>query len=52
MIVGVKESATANKIFTALNILVISFIVIVGAFKADLNNWKLKPEVNYFNLLY
>lgn len=45
MVVGVKESATMNKLFTFLNIVVIGFIVVVGAFKADLNNWMLNPDV-------
>lgn len=44
MVVGVKESAAMNKLFTALNIIVIGFIVVVGAFKADIRNWQLKPE--------
>lgn len=49
MVVGVKDSATTNKIFTLLNIIVIAFIVIVGAFKADFMNWKIVPQVSQMN---
>jgi hypothetical protein len=45
MVVGVKESSLLNKIFTALNILVISFIVVSGASKLDSKNWQIKPSV-------
>ncbi|XP_047991722.1 cationic amino acid transporter 2-like [Leguminivora glycinivorella] len=36
---GVRESATVNNVFTALNMIVIVFIVIAGSFTADPNNW-------------
>jgi cationic amino acid transporter 3 len=45
MVVGVKESSLLNKIFTALNILVILFIVAFGASKLDIKNWQIKPSV-------
>lgn len=41
---GVKESAIVNKIFTAVNVLVLLFIVISGFIKGDIKNWKLTEE--------
>lgn len=41
--IGVKESTFMNKIFTALNLSVIMFVIVCGGIKSNLNNWKI-PE--------
>lgn len=42
--VGVKESSRFNNIFTGVNLLVVSYIVICGLFKADTHNWNIDPS--------
>lgn len=46
---GVKESAIVNKIFTAINILVLTFVIITGFIKGDIGNWQITQEdiLNY-----
>ncbi|XP_070206997.1 high affinity cationic amino acid transporter 1-like isoform X2 [Littorina saxatilis] len=42
--IGVKESTRFNNIFTCVNLLVITYVVICGFFKADLSNWEIEPS--------
>ncbi|NXE95169.1 CTR1 protein, partial [Menura novaehollandiae] len=48
---GVSESALVNKIFTAVNLLVLSFVIIAGFVKGDIKNWQLsrKDYVNHMD---
>ncbi|XP_038867903.1 cationic amino acid transporter 2-like [Salvelinus namaycush] len=42
---GVQESAIVNKIFTAVNILVLLFVIVAGFAKGDIGNWHISQEV-------
>ncbi|XP_028839078.1 cationic amino acid transporter 2 [Denticeps clupeoides] len=42
---GVKESAIVNKIFTAVNILVLLFVIVSGFIKGDIDNWNLTEDM-------
>lgn len=44
--IGVKESTQFNSIFTCLNLLIVVYVIICGAFKADFHNWNLGKEDN------
>uniref|UniRef100_A0A8C4V0N7 Solute carrier family 7 member 3 n=1 Tax=Falco tinnunculus TaxID=100819 RepID=A0A8C4V0N7_FALTI len=48
---GVSESALVNKIFTAVNLVVLGFVIIAGFVKGDIRNWQLSEE-DYSNLSY
>ncbi|NWW12454.1 CTR3 protein, partial [Oreocharis arfaki] len=41
---GVSESALVNKIFTAVNLLVLTFVIIAGFIKGDIKNWQLSEK--------
>uniref|UniRef100_A0A7N6B4N5 Cationic amino acid transporter C-terminal domain-containing protein n=1 Tax=Anabas testudineus TaxID=64144 RepID=A0A7N6B4N5_ANATE len=41
---GAKESAIVNKVFTAVNILVLVFVILSGFIKGDINNWYIAED--------
>ncbi|KAM6125014.1 cationic amino acid transporter 3 isoform 1-T2 [Phoenicopterus ruber ruber] len=41
---GVSESALVNKIFTAVNLVVLCFVIIAGFVKGDIKNWQLSED--------
>lgn len=41
---GVSESALVNKIFTAVNLLVLGFVIIAGFIKGNIKNWQLTED--------
>ncbi len=45
MIIGVKESTLMNKIFTFIKIAILTFVIICGATKVNIDNWKINTNV-------
>lgn len=41
---GVRKSSRFNNVCTVLNLLVVTYAVITGCFKANIHNWELTPE--------
>uniref|UniRef100_A0A8C7LHN0 Zgc:175280 n=1 Tax=Oncorhynchus kisutch TaxID=8019 RepID=A0A8C7LHN0_ONCKI len=41
---GVKESAIVNKVFTAVNTVVLVFVIIAGIIKGDIDNWYISED--------
>ena len=41
---GVPESARVYRVFTGINILVLSFTIVSGFIKGDLHNWQLTEQ--------
>ena len=44
LVLGARESTLVNKVFTVINILVLSFIILSGFIKGDLHNWELTEQ--------
>ena len=44
LFLGARESTLVNKVFTGLNLLVLSFTILSGFIKGDPHNWKLMEE--------
>ncbi|XP_043756048.1 cationic amino acid transporter 3-like [Cervus elaphus] len=44
LVLGAPESTLIYKVFTGINVLVLSFIIISGFIKGDLHNWKLMEQ--------
>ncbi|KAG1685936.1 Cationic amino acid transporter 2 [Nymphon striatum] len=41
---GVKTSTRFNNVFTSINLMVATFVIIGGAFKADVKNWQIQKD--------
>lgn len=44
LVLGARESTLVNKVFTVINLLVLSFIILSGFIKGDLHNWELTEQ--------
>ncbi|XP_043756051.1 cationic amino acid transporter 3-like [Cervus elaphus] len=47
---GARESTLVNKVFTGINVLVLSFFILSGFIKGDLHNWKLTEQDYKLNI--
>jgi len=43
LIIGIKESAVLNNVFTFVNLTVITLVIVVGLTKINGHNWKISP---------
>ena len=44
LVLGAHGSTLVNKVFTVINLLVLSFIILSGFIKGDLHNWELTEQ--------
>jgi len=44
LIVGIKESAVLNNVFTFVNLSVIALVIVVGLTKIQGHNWNISPN--------
>lgn len=44
LVIGIKESAVLNNIFTAINLTVTLIVIIVGLTKIQGHNWNISPD--------
>ena len=44
LVIGIKESAILNNIFTAANLTVIAIVIVAGFTKVDFHNWNVIPD--------
>ena len=44
LVLGAPESTLLYRVFTGINVLVLSFVIISGFVKGDLHNWKLTEQ--------
>ncbi|XP_054443245.1 cationic amino acid transporter 3-like [Pteronotus mesoamericanus] len=44
LVLGARESALVTKVFTGLNLLVLSFVILCGFIKGDVHHWQLTEQ--------
>jgi amino acid transporter len=44
LVIGIKESAILNNVFTVVNLIVIAIVIIVGLTKIHGHNWNISPD--------
>ncbi|XP_035868788.1 cationic amino acid transporter 3-like, partial [Phyllostomus discolor] len=44
LVLGARESALVTKVFTGLNLLVLSFVILCGFIKGDMHHWQLTEQ--------